>query len=398
MAKPMKISFVSGWPVDSTRAFSGTPYFMSKALQNSFDVTQTLITSRTVRSIIESSDEAYIQTELSRMGEEISRELSKSDSDVVLCLGNGFVPFLDTNKPIVLWHDSIWYGVLPMEFDRFTLQYPLYHHLDQQTIDKCALVVVAADWLKQLAETYYTVKPGKLRVIPFGANIADRFDLPIDRILKDRASSPIQLTFIGKNWQMKGLPLAFEVCDTLNKAGIDAVLNVIGTTVPQLSTRRVLSHKLRYHRFTTKESFLYRYSRAAFVNDMGFLNKDKPSESQCFAHTLEKTHFLLHPTSFDCFGLVLAEANAYGVPAFTTDIMGPQSVVRDGINGYKFPYSDFVELAVKKIGETMRDPGIYFDLAESAYKEYKARLNWSVSVTELSELLEKQLIFDKSKN
>ena len=73
MAKPVKISFVSGWPIDSPQAFSGTPYFMSKALQNSFDVTQTLITSRTVRSIIESSDEAYIQTELSRMGEEISR-------------------------------------------------------------------------------------------------------------------------------------------------------------------------------------------------------------------------------------------------------------------------------------------------------------------------------------
>ncbi len=398
MAKPMKISFVSGWPVDSPQAFSGTPYFMSKALQNSFDVTQTLVTPRTIRSIIENGDEAYIESELSRMGEQISQELLNSDSDVVLCLGNGIVPFVDTSKPIVLWHDSIWYGVLPMEFDRFKQEYPLYHRLDQQTFDKCALVVVAADWLKQLAETYYTVKPRKLRVIPFGANIAGHFDLPIDRILKDRASSPIQLTFIGKNWQMKGLPLAFEVCDTLNKAGIDAVLNVIGTTVPQLSTRRVLSHKLRYHRFTTKESFLYRYSRAAFVNDMGFLNKDKPSESQCFAHTLEKTHFLLHPTSFDCFGLVLAEANAYGVPALTTNIMGPQSVVRDGINGYKFPYRDFVALAVKKIGETMRDPSSYFDLAESAYEEYKTRLNWSVSVKELAELLEKQLIFDKSQN
>jgi glycosyltransferase involved in cell wall biosynthesis len=179
---------------------------------------------------------------------------------------------------------------------------------------------------------------------------------------------------------------------------MDAVLNVIGTTVPRLSTRRVLSHKLRHHRFTRKESFLYRYSRAAFVNDMGFLKKDKPSESQKLIDTLEKTHFLLHPTSFDCFGLVLAEANAYGVPALTTDLMGPRSVVRDGINGYKFPYYDFVDLAVKKISETMRDPGSYFYLAESAYEEYKTRLNWSVSVTELSELLEKQLIFDKSQN
>jgi len=396
MAKPMKISFVSGWPVDSTRAFSGTPYFMSKALQNSFDVKQTLVIPRTIRSVIENGDEAYIESELFRMGDQISQELLNSDSDVVLCLGNGIVPFIDTIKPIVLWHDSIWYGVLPMEFNRFTQEYPLYHRLDQQTLDKCALVVVATDWLKQLAETYYNVKPGKLRVIPFGANIADHFDLPIDRILKDRASSPIQLTFIGKNWQMKGLALAFEVCDRLNKAGMDAVLNVIGTTVPRLSARRVLSHQLRYHRFTKKESFLYRYSRAAFVNDMGFLNKDNPSDSQSFAHTLEKTQFLLHPTSFDCFGLVLTEANAYGVPALTTDIMGPQSVVRDGINGYKFPYSDFIDLAVEKIGQTMQDPKSYFDLAESAYEEYKTRLNWSVSVAELSDILEEQLIFYKS--
>lgn len=369
---------------------------MSKALQNSFDVTQTLVTSRTVRSIIESGDEAYIQTELSRMGEEISRELSKSDSDVVLCLGNGFVPFIDTNKPIVLWHDSIWYGVLPMEFERFTQQYPFYHRLDQQTLDKCALVVVAADWLKQLAETYYTVKSGKLRVIPFGANIVDHFDLSIERILKDRASSPIQLTFIGKNWQMKGLPLAFEVCERLNNAGRDAVLNVIGTTVPQLSNRRVISHKLHYHRFTEKESFLYRYSHADFVNDMGFLNKDETSENQKFVRTLEKTHFLLHPTSFDCFGLVLAEANAYGVPALTTDIMGPQSVVKDGINGYKFPHSDFVDLAVKTIVEILADPQKYDDLASRSFKEHQTRLNWSVNVTKLAELLEKRIIFDKS--
>ena len=89
---------------------------------------------------------------------------------------------------------------------------------------------------------------------------------------------------------------------------------------------------------------------------------------------------------------MLAEANAYGVPALTTDIMGPQSVVRDGINGYKFPYRDFVDLAVNTIIETMLDPKNYSDLAQRAFEEYKTRLNWSVSVTKLTELLEKQII------
>jgi glycosyltransferase involved in cell wall biosynthesis len=392
----MNITFVSGWPVDSPKAFSGTPYFMLSALQKSFDVTQTLVTARTVRSIIESCDESYIKSELSRIGEQISQELLKSDSDLVLCLGNGIVPFLDTCKPIVLWHDSIWYGVLPMNFDQFKREYPLYHQLDQLTLDKCAMVVVAADWLKELCETTYTVQPKKLQVIPFGANIGDQFIPSIKNILKNRVSTPYQLTFIGKNWQMKGLPLAFEVCERLIKTGRDVVLNVIGTSVPRVTTRRAISHRLHYHRFTEKESFMYRYSRAAFVNDLGFLNKDEPLENQKFIHTLEQTHFLLHPTSFDCFGLVLAEANAHGVPALTTDIMGPRSVVRDGMNGYKFANSDFVDSAVKTIDELMQDPKKYLSLAKRAYSEYQTRLNWSVSITKLFYLLETQIISSTS--
>jgi hypothetical protein len=44
----------------------------------------------------------------------------------------------------------------------------------------------------------------------------------------------------------------------------------------------------------------------------------------------------------------------------------------------------------------MQDPKKYLSLAKRAYSEYQTRLNWSVSITKLSYLLETQIISSTS--
>jgi len=384
----MKISFISGWSTDNKKAFSGTPYFMAQALQQYAPNTEVITSPRTVRSIIESGGEDYIRSELQKIGSYLSNELQKSNSDAIICLGNGLVPYLETDKPIILWHDSIWFAVHELDFEKFKHEHPLYYELDQLTFKRSSLIIFAAEWVKKLAIEYYGVQPEKIQVIPFGANIEPKSQDEIYQSINQRPLTQCNLTFIAKNWVMKGLPLTFEVAKNLNKNGLQTILNVIGNDPPRITKRRRVSHMIHYHRFDQREVFKYQYHRAGFVKHHGFLTKDDPGDDQSLSKIILSSHFLLHPTSFDCFGLVLAEANAYGVPAITTNLLGPDSIIRDGVNGYKYPLGRFVGLATNRILSIFKDYSQYIKLASSSFHEYKKKLNWDTSVKKVLELIE----------
>lgn len=382
----IKISFISGWPTETKHAFSGTPYYMAQALERYAPETQVITAPKTVRSIIESGGEDYIRTELQAIGRYLSDELRDSNSDLVICLGNALVPYLETDKPIILWHDSIWFAVHELDFEKFKREHPLYHELDQLTFEKSSLVIFAAEWVKQLSIEHYSAAPEKIRVVPFGANIEGKAEDEVYRSINQRPNARCELTFIAKNWRMKGLQPAFEVARNLNKSGLPTTLNVIGNAPPKLTLRRRISHTIHYHRFDEQEKFKDEFYRADFVKYHGFLHKDEPQDNQLISKILLSSHFLLHPTSFDCFGLVLAEANALGIPSITTNILGPDSIIRDGVNGYKYPLNGFVESATSRVLGFFEDYPQYINLAMSSYREYEERLNWETSVKKVLKL------------
>jgi glycosyltransferase involved in cell wall biosynthesis len=312
---------------------------------------------------------------LKESGHIVGKRLKSLKVDIVFCQGTSMIPFLETDKPIVAWHDSTWDCLLQLDFDEFKSCHPLLHDWDQMVLDRSSLVIFAADWLRDAALARYDVAPEKIAVVPFGANLEPRNADATERAIRTRATRPCQLTFLGIDWIRKGLPAAYSLMDRLNRDGLPTTLTIIGNdqiTDGKSDSAILLGLRLRGDKRVRIE---------------GFLDKSRRTDRARLNEILATTHFLVHPAEFECFGIALAEANAYGVPVLAIDQFGPRSIVRDGLNGRLFNPQTFVKGAAQFIQESLT-AGTYQSLAQSAFREYQTRLNWTVCVEQLLTLLE----------
>jgi glycosyltransferase involved in cell wall biosynthesis len=327
--------------------------------------------------------------ELKKRGESLSKTLLTIDADVVLCQGSAFsaIPYLETNKKVVLWGDATWLTLMDMDFDVFKIRRPFLYEWDCMTLEKCDLVAFAADWVRDQTIKYYHTEPEKIHVIPFGVNLETVSPETAVQAINNRASSPCQLTFLGIDWRRKGLSLAYEVMNRLNMSGINTILNVIGCNVDDISLIRKIKHYSYYKPYEDIDRFQLRFHKDEKVNKFGFVKKDNPTQYSLLCATLKNTHFLLHPAHFECFGIALAEANAFGVPVIATNNHGPKSIIRNGVNGQLYDREEYVECAVGYVKYLMADREKYNDLAFSSFREYQDRFDWSVIVQKFKDLL-----------
>jgi glycosyltransferase involved in cell wall biosynthesis len=84
---------------------------------------------------------------------------------------------------------------------------------------------------------------------------------------------------------------------------------------------------------------------------------------------------------------VLCEANAFGLPVFTTDVGGIPTIAKNGKNGYMLPLSATGEDYANLIIEKLSDPTHYHNLVQSSRKEYDSRLNWNKWAESLHQLI-----------
>jgi glycosyltransferase involved in cell wall biosynthesis len=382
----MRIAFACPHPPDQKTAFSGTPYYMSRSIRMESEYFEYIQCPNYNLGLVKRGG-AEGRSEIERIGHFLSERLLEVDVDVIICLESSMIPFLRTYKPVILWHDSTWFSLMQIDFEEFKSQYPLLYEWDQLTFERCDLIAFAADWVREQTLTNYKVAPEKVDVIPFGANVDPVSQEAVKDFITGRENSPCRLTFIGVDWLGKGLPLAYEVMTKLSAIGLSTELNVIGCGVPAIGPKRKFKHYVGYQPFTDTERFQLRFNRDANVNKYGFLNKEDARQSRQFSEILIRTHFLLHPTNFDCFGIVMAEANAYGVPVLTTDNYGPRTIIKNGVNGHRYEQSVFVESASAFIQSHMNNWDAYRSLGLSSFLEYQNRLNWTTSVRRLMELI-----------
>ena len=83
----------------------------------------------------------------------------------------------------------------------------------------------------------------------------------------------------------------------------------------------------------------------------------------------------------------MADANAYGVPVISINHYGPKTIVRDGVNGFLFEKSNFIQQGFLTIQKLTNNYDSYLELAHTSYQEYVDRLNWNVSVRKLKKLI-----------
>jgi len=122
-----------------------------------------------------------------------------------------------------------------------------------------------------------------------------------------------------------------------------------------------------------------------------FLDKNDPAQRKQLADLYLASHFFLLPTRSESYGIVFCEANAFGLPAITTNTGGVSDVISDGENGFMLlPAARGPEYA-KLIAEIWQDRGRYSALARSSRRTFDERLNWDAWGLAVSKLIPRVL-------
>ena len=377
----VKIAYVTSYDADDVRNWSGLGFFIRKALIDAGLEVETMrprvprfspgITARRVfsgrvrgQAYLWSRDPALLR----RQADDVARQLEASDADVVFSPGTLPIAYLDETRPIVFWADAT--------FDLMLDLYPGFINLtsaskaagqraDAEALARASLALYASDWAAQSARETYGASPGKVEVVPFGANLYEATDPNlVARLISERPRDVCRLLFVGVDWERKGGELAVKVTQDLNAGGLATVLTVVGCEPDVPGDLR------------------------GIVDVRGFVDKSTESGRAELQSLLAKSHFLILPSEAECYGLVLCEANAYGVPCLASSVGGIPTIIRDGVNGRLFDPgedgSSFVQFVLSTFGDHER----YQALARTSYEEYRARLNWLVSGARVKELLE----------
>jgi glycosyltransferase involved in cell wall biosynthesis len=210
---------------------------------------------------------------------------------------------------------------------------------------------------------HYAVEPRKVKVIPFGANVDDDEDLKeadVKAAIAGRDKQRVRLLFVGVDFERKGGPKVLEVLQELLRLRALAELHIVGCKpeIPYALRRHIVVH--------------------------GFISKRTDEGRQKIAETFLSSHWLILLPAAECYGVVFAEANRYGVPCISNRVGGIPTIIQDEHNGRLFaPNASCVEIA-QYIASVTLDDDRYAGTAGAAYREYQTRLNWRVAGSTLA--------------
>jgi glycosyltransferase involved in cell wall biosynthesis len=176
--------------------------------------------------------------------------------------------------------------------------------LNRRIFRQARLLLPATDWVRRSLIDDYGVPDERIEVLPPGTDV-ERFHPPESRP-SDRDGT-LRILFVGGDFVRKGGDALLEWFRR-SPAASSCELHVV-TREPIPSSDRVIVHRLSHEKDRLAELF---------------------READIFAL----------PTKAECFGLVLTEAMASGLPVVTCPVGGIPEVVDDGVTGLLVPPDD----------------------------------------------------------
>ncbi len=361
----LRVGFLSAQNYLDRNAWSGSLYYMQTVLKQRDDLQVIYLGEprkhsllRQLLSRLEKHNAAakigsprYIDESI-KFTEQVKKQISKNPCDVILApVASRELSFLKTSVPIVYLSDitfSLYQKSYQLKLDNEELE--LAAKQESIAISKASKLVYPSKWAANSAMRDYQASAAKISIIPFGANL-DAPRLSPDTLSK-RTTSPCHLLFVGKDWHRKGGDIAFKTLISLRRMGVDAELVVVGSIPPP---------DVKHDKLTV----------------IPFLNKNVPQQRKQLDEIFLESHFFIFPTRAECYGIVICEANAFGLPAITTEVGGITTIVKNGKNGYTLPLSASAEDYANLIARIWSDRTCYDNLVHSSREEYDLRLNWN---------------------
>jgi len=310
----------------------------------------------------------YLAERTEEMGawyaQQIEEKLSRSEFDLIFSPSTIPIAHLKTDLPIVVWLDATFAIMVDYYFKKLCAESIRDgNSMENNAFKRCAFICFASKWAACSAVNDYNIETEKVKVIPFGAN----FDtIPEKRGIDNRLTIPLELLFIAKDWYRKGGETVFQTFIALNDMGIESNLSVVGCVPPK---------KFRH----------------AQMKIFPFLDKNVSVDAQQLDCLYRNAHFIILPSREECYGLVLCEANAYGVPVLARNTGGISEIIRDGVNGFLMPADALGSDYAFKIAGLVRDTESYIELCSSSRERFEEVLNWDAGGESLRDILLKKI-------
>lgn len=360
-------------PLD-VHSFSGTIFYMARALQAEFpdleivrssrprwfEPIQRLVSKTTRRRV-----DPYYWHSLNRwFATRLARRWRGRTVVVIGVVNASLVAELASMVPVINISDAT--------FELMRTEHEVFWSLDRKSAlraeeDERNSIVrsihnsFSSGWAGRSAIDHYGARPEDVSVISWGCN----FDpVPASEVRLLSTRNECRLLFIGGEWLRKGGDVVFGVAEMLVSKGIPVRVDVVGAPPEALPSR---------------PWFHYR----------GYLSKGNPEHLALLRSLMRDAELLLLPTRRDCTPMVFAEANAYGTPAVTRDVGGVADVVRDGANGIVLPEDADAAAFAEVIEQLWNSPQRYAKLRASTRLEYDNRLNWAAWALHIRELVER---------
>jgi hypothetical protein len=284
----MRIGYVTTYDPHDRSQWSGLGYHVARALRQQHHTLEFVGPLRKVRAwniarkkmFYRARGKGYLSDRdrvvVRGYAAQATRKLAQLQVDVVFSPGTIPVAFVETSRPVVIWTDSSFAGMVDF--------YPDFTNLCAETLqsggaieaaalERAALTMYSSAWAAQTARQFYAVPDCKLRIVPFGTNIeAAPGPGDVKRMLAARSGQVCKLVFLGVDWHRKGGDVAVEVARQLNASGLPTSLVVVGTR-PRMPA-----------------------PYPAWLHYQGSIGKTSPTRLAELTALLADAHFLILPT------------------------------------------------------------------------------------------------------
>jgi len=178
---------------------------------------------------------------------------------------------------------------------------------NQQTYEAARAIVAFSDWVKHSLITDYGITADKIHVIRPGIDLTQW-----KPVFHKTSRYPMRLLFVGGDFARKGGEILLQAFRT--KLHETCVLDIVT--------------KDEYVAQVTAEDERIQVHTGQFNNS--------PRLKELFANV----DIFVFPTQADCYGLVIMEAMASGLPIIATDVGAVREQVQPEINGLLIPTND----------------------------------------------------------
>lgn len=354
--------------VDTARGWSGLPYFLAHNIRNMNDDVHVFrprslkwfrIFSRTVKRVAilfgnNSINLARTRFYSRNIAKEINAEISRVNPDVIVgIIASIELAYVETEKPVIHISDTTFAAMLDY-YPEFTGLWSWLkrqgHEIEQRIIDSAAAVVCPSKWAKSSVIQDYNASPEKVHSILFGANLKTLPDLS-EQDLDKKFEGKCRLLFIGKDWVRKGGEIVLEAYQQLIDYGLDVELTIIGCK----------GMKFPAH---------------LGIRVYDYLNKDLEEDLSTFNSIFKQASFFVLPTKAEAYGLVFAEAAAFGTPALGPMTGGVPSIVLDNVTGVLLSETASGIQYADRIMELWSDKEKLKKMSTAARSRFENDLSW----------------------